>query len=87
LARTADAWLPGRRDVTGRGLAGPRRASDYSLTKGGTPGIAARAFYTAFGFRPVDGDPRGRMYLRIDEALTALAANQADKTRLGLAAR
>ncbi len=33
---------------------------------------AARAFYGKFGFRQVEGDARGRMYLRIDEALAAL---------------
>ncbi|MGH3273850.1 MAG: GNAT family N-acetyltransferase [Streptosporangiaceae bacterium] len=33
---------------------------------------SARSFYTAFGFRPVEGDSQGRMYLRIDEALAAL---------------
>ncbi|MGP0110092.1 MAG: GNAT family N-acetyltransferase [Acidimicrobiales bacterium] len=33
---------------------------------------AARAFYAKFGFRLVEGDVRGRMYLRIDEALAAL---------------
>ena len=32
----------------------------------------ARSFYRAFGFQPVNGDAGGRMYLRIDEALTAL---------------
>ncbi|HYZ55625.1 MAG TPA: GNAT family N-acetyltransferase, partial [Streptosporangiaceae bacterium] len=31
----------------------------------------ARSFYAAFGFLPVPGDPDGRMYLRIDEALAA----------------
>lgn len=34
---------------------------------------SARAFYAAFGFRTVPGDEAGRMYLRIDEALKALA--------------
>ncbi|MHB8296559.1 MAG: GNAT family N-acetyltransferase [Acidimicrobiales bacterium] len=29
----------------------------------------ARAFYRRFGFRNIDGDPGGRMYLRLDEAL------------------
>jgi GNAT superfamily N-acetyltransferase len=33
---------------------------------------AARAFYSKFGFRLVEGDVEGRMYLRIDEALAAL---------------
>lgn len=33
---------------------------------------SARSFYSAFGFRAVAGDPAGRMYLRIDEALSAL---------------
>ena len=33
---------------------------------------AARAFYAKFGFRLVEGDVEGRMYLRIDEALAAL---------------
>jgi GNAT superfamily N-acetyltransferase len=33
---------------------------------------AARAFYAKFGFRRVEGDVEGRMYLRIDEALAAL---------------
>ncbi len=32
----------------------------------------ARSFYTAFGFRDIEGDDRSRMYLRIDEALAAL---------------
>lgn len=32
---------------------------------------AARAFYAKFGFRQVEGDVGGRMYLRIDEALAA----------------
>jgi GNAT superfamily N-acetyltransferase len=32
----------------------------------------ARSFYARFGFKTVDGDPGGRMYLRIDEALAAL---------------
>ncbi len=32
----------------------------------------ARAFYAKFGFRLVEGDVGGRMYLRIDEALAAL---------------
>ncbi len=36
----------------------------------------AQSFYSAFGFRPVSGDDRGRMYLRIDEALAALAEGQ-----------
>lgn len=34
----------------------------------------ARSFYAAFGFRPVEGDTEGRMYLRIDEALAALGS-------------
>jgi predicted N-acetyltransferase YhbS len=33
---------------------------------------SARSFYSAFGFRAVSGDSAGRMYLRIDEALSAL---------------
>lgn len=33
---------------------------------------SARSFYANFGFREVAGDDGGRMYLRIDEALTAL---------------
>ncbi len=37
----------------------------------------ARSFYTAFGFRPVEGDPADRMYLRIDEALAALGGEPA----------
>lgn len=37
----------------------------------------ARSFYAAFGFRPVPGDPEGRMYLRIDEALAALGGEPA----------
>lgn len=32
----------------------------------------ARSFSAAFGFKPVEGDGGGRMYLRIDEALAAL---------------
>jgi GNAT superfamily N-acetyltransferase len=32
----------------------------------------AHAFYAKFGFRQVEGDVAGRMYLRIDEALAAL---------------
>lgn len=37
----------------------------------------ARSFYAAFGFLPVPGDPDGRMYLRIDEALAALGGEPA----------
>jgi predicted N-acetyltransferase YhbS len=37
----------------------------------------ARSFYAAFGFRPVEGDTGGRMYLRIDEALAALGGEPA----------
>jgi predicted N-acetyltransferase YhbS len=37
----------------------------------------ARSFYAAFGFRAVDGDADGRMYLRIDEALAALGGEPA----------
>lgn len=33
---------------------------------------SARGFYRAFGFQDIAGDERGRMYLRIDEALIAL---------------
>jgi GNAT superfamily N-acetyltransferase len=33
---------------------------------------AARAFYAKFGFRQVEGDAGGRMFLRIDDALSAL---------------
>jgi len=33
---------------------------------------SARSFYSAFGFRAVSGDSAGRMYLRIDEALSAV---------------
>jgi predicted N-acetyltransferase YhbS len=29
----------------------------------------ARRFYSRFGFRNIDGDQQGRMYMRIDEAL------------------
>lgn len=36
----------------------------------------ARAFYAAFGFKEVPGDGGGRMYLRIDEALAALARRE-----------
>ncbi|MDA8040503.1 MAG: GNAT family N-acetyltransferase [Actinomycetota bacterium] len=36
----------------------------------------ARSFYAAFGFRAVEGDGGGRMYLRIDEALAALNDGQ-----------
>jgi GNAT superfamily N-acetyltransferase len=32
----------------------------------------ATAFYAAFGFKPVEGDESGRMYLRIDEAIAGL---------------
>jgi GNAT superfamily N-acetyltransferase len=32
----------------------------------------ARAFYAHFSFRDVPGDPQGRMFLRIDEAILAL---------------
>lgn len=35
---------------------------------------SARAFYTHFGFKDVAGDPEGRMFIRIDEALAALGA-------------
>jgi len=34
--------------------------------------VSARNFYTAFGFRDIEGDERSRMYLRIDVALAAL---------------
>ena len=37
----------------------------------------ARSFYAAFGFKAVEGDEGGRMYLRIDEALAALDEGQA----------
>jgi predicted N-acetyltransferase YhbS len=30
---------------------------------------SARRFYSRFGFRTIDGDQHGRMYMRIDEAL------------------
>lgn len=30
---------------------------------------AARAFYNKFGFKEVPGDPAGRMFLRLDEAM------------------
>ena len=33
----------------------------------------ARSFYAKFGFRAVEGDDGGRMYIRIDEALAALS--------------
>lgn len=33
----------------------------------------ARAFYAKFGFQGIDGDERGRMFLRIDEALEAFS--------------
>lgn len=33
---------------------------------------SVRAFYAKFGFRRVEGDVEGRMYLRIDDALVAL---------------
>ena len=33
---------------------------------------SAKSFYRAFGLREVEGDPGGRMYLRIDHALEAL---------------
>lgn len=36
----------------------------------------ARAFYAAFGFKAVPGDQGGRMFLRIDEALAALARRE-----------
>lgn len=32
----------------------------------------ARSFYASFGFKPVEGDDDGRMYVRIDEALAAI---------------
>ena len=34
-----------------------------------------RSFYAAFGFKPVGGDDRGRMFLRIDEAIAALGGD------------
>jgi predicted N-acetyltransferase YhbS len=36
----------------------------------------ARSFYAAFGFKAVEGDEGGRMYVRIDEALAALDEGQ-----------
>jgi len=33
---------------------------------------SARAFYTHFGFRSVEGDTEGRMFVRVDEAIEAL---------------
>jgi hypothetical protein len=36
----------------------------------------ARSFYAAFGYKAVEGDDGGRMYLRIDEALPVLDEGQ-----------
>jgi predicted N-acetyltransferase YhbS len=36
----------------------------------------AQSFYSAFGFKAVEGDEGGRMYLCIDEALAALKEGQ-----------
>jgi GNAT superfamily N-acetyltransferase len=33
----------------------------------------ARRFYTHFGFRSIDGDALGRMFIRLDEALDAIS--------------
>jgi GNAT superfamily N-acetyltransferase len=33
---------------------------------------SARAFYHRFAFKQIEGDPGGRMYIRIDDALAAL---------------
>lgn len=33
---------------------------------------SARAFYGHFGFRDIDGDDHGRMFIRIDEAVASL---------------
>jgi hypothetical protein len=35
----------------------------------GLPGYQARRFYSRFGFKDIDGDRHGRMYMRIDDAL------------------
>jgi GNAT superfamily N-acetyltransferase len=37
---------------------------------------AARTFYGRFGFRGVDGDPGGRLFIRVDEALALLEHQQ-----------
>ena len=37
---------------------------------------SARKFYVKFGFQEIVGDERGRMYLRIDEALLALGLSE-----------
>lgn len=36
----------------------------------------AGAFYSAFGFKAVPGDEGGRMYVRLDDALTALGERE-----------
>jgi len=35
---------------------------------------SARRFYRKFGFADIEGDRRGRMYMRIDEALASFNA-------------
>jgi predicted N-acetyltransferase YhbS len=43
---------------------------------------SARGFYAAFGFQNIDGDPLGRMFLRIDDAVTTLIqANDASRKK------
>lgn len=37
----------------------------------------ARTFYSRFGFQDIEGDPRRRMYLRIDVAMAALNIDSA----------
>lgn len=38
----------------------------------------ARAFYRHFGFEDIDGDERGRMFLRIDDALSSFDESTSD---------
>jgi ribosomal protein S18 acetylase RimI-like enzyme len=40
---------------------------------------AARRFYSRFEFQGVEGDERGRMYLRIDDALDAIEEERDDE--------
>ena len=39
---------------------------------------SARAFYARFGFRDIEGDERGRMFMRIDEALASFETDDYD---------
>jgi GNAT superfamily N-acetyltransferase len=40
---------------------------------------SARAFYLRWGFRPVEGDPGGRLFIRTRDALASFPADYADE--------